>query len=256
MAARAWLPLLVALLLAGHAQAQEEGWSTSTSGGFALDIPAFFTDGRVEPLIEDGVETGTAYTSEERDAVLSHFSPQDQVRPFTFLRALYSTPDADVTYRLNRADLGALSGYVGGSRAEIFYGICHSQPLRCVTIEYPASEKNRFDPIITRIARSLRARKAAPEVSDARPEQSWVILASVRQTAADEASLDAVEKIAEACGLEFFQENSSRFNGLEPGSKVFVIGPVVDQRSAELLADRARSCFPEARATQARYDRP
>jgi hypothetical protein len=72
-------------------------------------------------------------------------------------RYLDKLADKDVTYRRATAHYYVMSGTRNG---ELFYERCNFQPrgdvIGCFFVSYPAQDKTAWDPIVTRLGKSLR----------------------------------------------------------------------------------------------------
>jgi hypothetical protein len=133
----------------------EERWATYLNPRFgaAADYPAdLFTVKDPPPENGDGQ---TFHTADGR-AELSIYGSYniDGERPEAYVQRHVSL--RDVTYKKIGADFYAVSGTRG---ATVYYERCNfpdNDMLSCFYVSYPAAEKAKWDPIVTRIGRSLR----------------------------------------------------------------------------------------------------
>jgi hypothetical protein len=72
--------------------------------------------------------------------------------PAAFLAKM--DPPSDIVYRRITARFFVVSGFRGGN---IWYDRCNASGrlMNCVLINYPAAEKRRWDPVVTRISNTL-----------------------------------------------------------------------------------------------------
>jgi len=131
-------------------------WTTSRSGGSEIDIPVFMTEGWMRGLMDMGVDMGTAFEPEVYPVQLRQYRTKSDDRPIVHLNALLGDDADEVTYRLDRTVIAAISGY-GPERREIFYGICRlEEVVVCVDVHYPPELQSFMGPIVDRIAKSFR----------------------------------------------------------------------------------------------------
>ncbi len=162
-----WRALAVLALLFGFAagsQAQDAGWQRyeDFDYGFRIDLPlglfelreneaermTFFEVGGLGQIDIYGAENPEGLTPQEFMDVLEQ---ADRI--------------AEVTYRTGGRSWFVLSGYYRRERHEaeelIFYAKFMFSPdrsrLSAFEISYPLRDKRRFDPIVTRLEKSLRA---------------------------------------------------------------------------------------------------
>ena len=147
--------LIVLLALAGPASAEE--WKSFVNGRFgaAVEYPARF-------LPRSGSGNGRSFGTADRRATLWVFG---------FLRSENQTPEgvienrkeAGVTYSQTTAQGGAVTLAGRNGQISVYERCLHSPVAKeiyvCFTIEYPVAEKKSWDPIVARIAASLRAEK-------------------------------------------------------------------------------------------------
>lgn len=153
-------PALAAIMvLAGAAQARAEGWSTYANDRFGAtaDYPERFSVRAEPPANSDGQRF---FTADRRAslAVFGFFNTEDE----TPRQIMESRKDAGIRYTLAAAGRGAFT--LSGRRGDrIVYERClrsrHKDIYVCVDLEYPAEDLAAYDPIVTRVANSLRAGK-------------------------------------------------------------------------------------------------
>jgi hypothetical protein len=156
------LPRLLALALAfvlglcawiGTGAAQQR-WATYANPRFgaAADYPAdLFTVKDAPPENGDGQTFRTADGRGELSIYGSYNIDGERPEPYVQRHVSLS----DVTYKKISADFYAVSGTRGGT---IYYERCNfpnNDVLSCFYISYPAAEKAKWDPIVTRIGQSL-----------------------------------------------------------------------------------------------------
>lgn len=158
---RAFAILLASLCWLPAAPASAETWRNYANDRFgaSAEYPDRFSIKADPPANNDGQRFFTA----DRRATFAVFG---------FLNALDETPRqmlesrkaAGTTYSLASANAGSFT--LSGRRGDrITYQRCLRSGLDksifvCVDLEYPADAKQEFDPIVTRVANSLRAGKA------------------------------------------------------------------------------------------------
>lgn len=156
--------LVLAVLAAIPAQlstasAKDDSWQTYANPRFGTiaDYPAaIFT--RPEPPPENG--DGQTFTGKDGTAKLSiygSFNSGDHT-PRSYVDALIRPRDA-IAYEHITKNAFAVSGQRGET---IWYQRCNFQggdpdTIHCFVLEYPARQKQQWDPIVARIAKSLRA---------------------------------------------------------------------------------------------------
>ena len=154
-----WLSLVLLLALNATAPAQTR-WATYANARFGTtaDYPAdLFTKRDPPPENGDGVRM---HTADGRATLTIHggYNVENDTPKSYFERLVDKT---GVTYKKITKTYYAASGTRGG---DIFYERCNFRPgdratVDCFEITYPASEKARWDGIVTRISKSLRAGK-------------------------------------------------------------------------------------------------
>lgn len=150
------IPFMMVSLL-GTAFGQEGiAWTTSTSGGSSIDIPVFMLEGPTRALLNRSQDIGTAFEPENYPVWLRQYRTDAIKRPYVYLSETFGPAAEQITYILDKENIGVLSGYSKG-RNEIFYAMCRKEKfVYCFDIQYANSEKSFFDPIVKRIARSFR----------------------------------------------------------------------------------------------------
>ncbi|WP_244635080.1 hypothetical protein [Methylosinus sp. C49] len=145
---------VAALLCAGPSQA--EAWIAYRNARFGTtaDLPKGWTMGEA-PENDDG----RVFTSPDRQAEIAVYGgyrafQKDQ----EFADRLAPGEGESVTYAKKGKDWVVVSGTKGD---RIFYRrsllSCRGEIWNNVSIEYPASQKKKFDALVTRVSRSLRA---------------------------------------------------------------------------------------------------
>jgi hypothetical protein len=81
----------------------------------------------------------------------------------------------------------------------------------------------------------------------------WIVVASVVDDPAQELSLEAVRARLSKCGLETWNDSSSRFVGFQGGYVAVVVGPLPSKAEAVVVLERARQCAPDANLRQAKH---
>jgi hypothetical protein len=146
--------IATAMSLPNGAALAQERWDTYLNPRFgaAADYPTdLFTVKDAPP--ENG--DGQTYRTADGRAELSIYGSYniDGERPEPYVQRHVSL--SDVTYKKISADFYAVSGTRGGT---IYYERCNfpnNDVLSCFYISYPAAEKAKWDPIVTRIGQSL-----------------------------------------------------------------------------------------------------
>ncbi len=155
--------LLAAIATAASAQPVTETlvsprWEVfSAAAGTAVDYPSniFTVDAGPSPQgtgrrlqTDDGRAEFMLYVSANGD----HDDPRSYVRKYL------AVPKAQLDYTRITDRFFVVSGVQGG---RVFYSRCNyprgsSGPMHCIYLLYPQSETRVWDPIVTRISRSLR----------------------------------------------------------------------------------------------------
>jgi hypothetical protein len=86
----------------------------------------------------------------------------------------------------------------------------------------------------------------------------WIVLGSIAAldnnfTPRVEAEVGRIELAARRCGLQPFQDFSSKFRGFSPGYSVVVVGAYNSRLEAERVLLQARRCLPEAYIRRGAY---
>ncbi|HEV2503785.1 MAG TPA: hypothetical protein VGV39_11970 [Mesorhizobium sp.] len=148
--------LLIAVLVTTSATADPIRWTTSTCGGSTIDIPQFMTESAVRGLIKSGEEEpyGTVFQPEGYLILLRQYYMEYSKRPYRYISG--NVDNINVTYKIDKPNVGIVSGSVFGGK-EIFFGMCtKSDKLHCFDVFYSAKEKAKYGPIVKRIAKSFR----------------------------------------------------------------------------------------------------
>lgn len=153
--------ITAALISPAPLSAANDGWQTYANPRFGThaDYPtAIFT--RREPPPENG--DGQAFTDKGGTAKLSIYGAFNSLdnTPRSYVDE-FIRPDGGIAYE----HIAKNSFTVSGQRGEtIWYQRCNfeggaSGTIHCFVLEYPAKEKQRWNPIVARIAKSLRGGK-------------------------------------------------------------------------------------------------
>ena len=137
--------------------AAQEQWATYMNPRFGTiaDYPADIFTVR-DPPPENG--DGQSFRSSDGHAQLSIYGKYNAEgdTPQSYLEKY---ADQGVSYRRVTARFYIISGT---RKDQIFYERCNFQPvagdiINCFSMTYPAQEKTAWDPIVTRLSKSLRA---------------------------------------------------------------------------------------------------
>ena len=88
-------------------------------------------------------------------------------------------------------------------------------------------------------------------ISPLDPDPWWIVVASVVEGPAQ--GVEAVRGRLSKCGLETWNDRSSRFVGFRAGFIAVVIGPLPSKSDAISVLERARRCAPDANLRQAKH---
>lgn len=140
------------------AQAQESGWTTLRQGKATVEVPTYFSDYVQNPIIENGDEIGVNIELPEESGSFVFFVASANVRPLERASAAASEPTAVLTYKVDKKALGVVSGYWGEEGEVIFYSLCKSRntELHCFALTYDRAQRALFDPVVERLAETLR----------------------------------------------------------------------------------------------------
>lgn len=156
------------LALSGAAAAQESQapeqhrWATYHNARFGTtaDYPADIFYVRAPPPTNGD---GQTFRSADGSAQLAIYGTHnvEEDTPRSYVAKYHNGPE--VTYKRMTRSFFAVSGVRDG---EIFYNRCNFPAeadgiVDCFALHYPASDKVRWDAIVTRISQSLRAGKGA-----------------------------------------------------------------------------------------------
>ena len=153
--------LLVAaatLVAPSHAAPADPGWRpfSDPSSRTRVDYPAnIFSVEEGSFGMAPGQRFGTA--DGRAHFVVFTMTAEKSGSPAAFVARNLQVPRAALDYRRVSAKFFALSGVHEG---EIYYVRCNTgsdrSVLHCIYLIYPAAEKRAWDPIVTRISRTLR----------------------------------------------------------------------------------------------------
>ena len=142
-----------------HAQ-QPDG----TVGWTTFSVPQFGTrlvyPASIFPVVEGKSEKGIGkrFRSNDGRALISIYSTPNDARetPISYLRNNLRRPRSALQYRRVTSSFFAISEE---TKDKIYYSRCNfsnSGAIHCFDLVYPYREKRAWDPIVTRISRSLR----------------------------------------------------------------------------------------------------
>lgn len=131
-------------------------WSRYTNERFGASIEypaALFPDPAEHSTNGDGIRLSNARSR----AVLSVWGSNNALDQTPYLAICMSGCPGE-TYRLDRPSVAVSSGLTDG---RIYYEKCiangrSAESFHCFRLEYPASDKASFDPVLARMAKSLR----------------------------------------------------------------------------------------------------
>ncbi|MBY6243720.1 hypothetical protein K3F48_21440 [Methylosinus sp. Sm6] len=152
-----------AVLWAGALHA--EGWRSYRNARFGTtaDVPKDWTMGEA-PENEDG-RVFTSPDKQSRVIVYGGFRTDQKEQEFA--DRLAPGEGETVSYRRQGKDWLAVSGTKGD---RIFYRksllSCNGAVWNTISVDYPASIKKKLDPLVTRIARSLRPGRSDAHMTD------------------------------------------------------------------------------------------
>jgi hypothetical protein len=151
------LTFAIGICASTNVAAAQEKWATYMNPRFGTiaDYPAsIFTVG--DPPPENG--DGQSFRSGDGRAQLSIYGAYN-AEGDTPQRYLAKLADEGVSYRRTTARTYVISGT---RQDQLFYERCNfqegkSDTINCFSVTYPAAEKVVWDPIVTRLSKSLRA---------------------------------------------------------------------------------------------------
>jgi hypothetical protein len=153
------LALIFAIVICAsiNVAAAQEKWATYMNPRFGatVDYPATIFTVR-DPAPENG--DGQSFHSSDGHAQLLIYGAYN-TEGDTPQRYLEKHADEGVSYRRTTARTYVVSGT---RKDQLFYERCNFQEgkndiINCFTVTYPAAEKVAWDPIVTRLSKSLRA---------------------------------------------------------------------------------------------------
>ena len=160
-----------------------------------------------------------------------------------------------VTYQTSGSNWFVVSGY---RDTDIFYRkttISADDLLQVFEIAYAQTLGDAFAPIVERMAPTFPGRASGYDpTATARARQQvlnegwWVILGSLPTEPWERMQTDyeRMHAAAAPCGLDIFNDFSSKFAGFRAGYNVFVVGAFESQSAANTSLKQARKCFPDA----------
>ena len=157
---------VLAALLAAEAAAQQplgDGWQRVYRQGFHIDVLDELVAGGLQDAARAegacfGYTTarptiaGVAFTINSFDAACWGGTP------FSVALGTDGGVPSELTYQVDRADLGVASGYIGTDEARIFYNACRRRgpAFECFYLSYPTEVRGLIDPALGRIVASLK----------------------------------------------------------------------------------------------------
>ena len=90
-------------------------------------------------------------------------------------------------------------------------------------------------------------------ISPSDPDPWWIVVASFVDGPAQELSVGTIRARLARCGLETWNDSSSRFGGFRAGYVAVVVGPLPNKSDAIPVLERARRCAPDANLRQAKH---
>jgi hypothetical protein len=155
------LAIAAALISPAPLSAAGSGWQTYANPRFGThaDYPAAIFTRRAPPP-ENG--DGQTFTDKDGTAKLSIYGAFNSLdnTPRSYVDE-FIRPDGGIAYERITKNAFAVSGKRGET---IWYQRCNfagGEPgtIHCFLLEYPAQQKQRWDPIVARIAKSLHGRR-------------------------------------------------------------------------------------------------
>jgi hypothetical protein len=148
------LALLISALATAAAQSQDLGWHRYNLPDTvaSVDVPGALLSVDAGPPDKGA---GRMFRSADGSADLSVYALHNSGQaPAEFLRSHFQLPARAIVYQRVTDDMVTVSGFRGD---KIWYARCNfaTAELRCVSLNYPARDKRRWDPIVTRISHSL-----------------------------------------------------------------------------------------------------
>jgi hypothetical protein len=143
--------MALSVMLSG---AKAEGWTSYriAESGTSVDVPvSVFTELAGKP---DGYGQQFRTSDGRADLTIQAVSNRQGLSPTAFLAS--KDPPSGIIYKRITPRFFVVSSI---KRDKIWYNRCNFSRgyVHCVLINYPAAEKRRWDPIVTRISHSLSA---------------------------------------------------------------------------------------------------
>jgi len=154
---------IAAILCAGALHAEDWRSYRNTRFGTTADVPKDWTMSEAPENAD-----GRVFTSpDKRSEIIVYGGFRIFQKAQEIADRLAPGEGETITYERQAKDWLAVSGTKG---ERIFYRksllSCHGTIWNSVSIEYPASQKKKFDALVTRVARSLRPGRAEGLVTD------------------------------------------------------------------------------------------
>jgi hypothetical protein len=134
-------------------------WLKSAAGGSEIEIPTFLERGPVRALMNAGEDYGTAYDGTDGLSLsLRQYRVDTQSSAHQWLREGAASDVIAITYEVDKADFGVISGYLDSTRSQAYYGICRpgAGELQCVDMFWNSRDQEVVEPIIGHVVRSFR----------------------------------------------------------------------------------------------------
>ncbi|WP_291312009.1 MULTISPECIES: hypothetical protein [unclassified Devosia] len=134
-------------------------WVRSAAGGSEIAIPSFLQRGPVRALMNADEDYGTAYDGADGLSLsLRQYRIHTSSSAHRWLREGAASDVVAITYDLDKADFGVISGYLDSARSQAYYGICRqgANKLQCVDMFWHSRDQEAVGPIIDSVVRSFR----------------------------------------------------------------------------------------------------
>lgn len=134
-------------------------WLKSAAGGSEIEIPSFLERGPVRALMNSDEDYGTAYDGTDGLSLsLRQYRVHTSSSAHQWLREGAASDVIAITYEVDKADFGVISGYLDSTRSQAYYGICRrgAGELQCTDMFWHSRDQEAVEPIIDRVVRSFR----------------------------------------------------------------------------------------------------
>ena len=143
----------------------DASWVESSYGGSQIEVPSFLMAGETHDITGDGIE-GTSYdgVNDFPFTLQQYRVPGMGGRPHQFLVNITAGKLVTVSYSLDHANLGVVTGYEDAAQRHAYYGICRPAPgeMQCLGASWDAAVQTAVDPIINRLVKSFKMNLMAP----------------------------------------------------------------------------------------------